>query len=111
MGMYRLEVSHVTDRDRQAILDLLMPDADENQVFAGKVSGIHTMCAFYEDQAIAYALAFQCEMTMNCQVKVAFHPTDRPMREQRQHASLPLTDDEHRHCAPLNGDRAFRLLR
>ena len=111
MGMYRLEVSHITDRDRQALLDLLRPDADDGRVYTGKVSGVPTMCAFYEDQAIAYALAFQCEMTMNCRVKVAFHPTDRPMRELREYAALPLTDEERRHCAPLNGDRAFRLLR
>lgn len=111
MGMYRLEVSHVTARDRQALLDLLIPDADENQVFAGRVSGVPTLCAFYEDQTIAYDLAFQCEMTMNCQVKVAFHPTDRTMREQRQSAAVPLTVDERRHCAPLNGDRVFRLLK
>lgn len=111
MGMYRLEVSHVTNRDRQALLDLLMPDADNGRVYTGKVSGVPTVCAFYEIQAIAYALAFQCEMTMNCRVKVAFHPTDCPLQEQRQHVARPLTDEERRQCAPLNGDRAFRLLR
>lgn len=111
MGMYRLEVSRIAEQDRQAILDLLTPHADEQYVFTGTVSGIRTLLAFYEERETAYALAFQCEMTMNCQVKVVFHPTDCPMREKRERAAAPLTSEERRRCAPLNGNRDFHLLR
>jgi hypothetical protein len=111
MGMYRLEVSRIADRDRQAILDMLMPHADGSRVFNGTVSGVRTLWAFYEDREIVYALAFQCDMTMNCRVHVGYHQTDQPIREQRQQAAASLTDEERRRCAPLNGNRDFRLLK
>ena len=111
MGMYRLEVSQVADRDRQAIIDLLMPDADDGRVFNGIVAGIGTISAFYEARAIAYALALQCRLTINCRVHIDYCPTDGPMREKRGHAHAPLTEAERRHCAPLNGKRDFHLLR
>jgi hypothetical protein len=111
MGMYRLEVSRVADQDRQAIIDLLMPDADDGRVFNGTVTGIGTISAFYEDREIAYGLAFQCHMTMNCRVEIDYCPTDCPMREKRERADAPLTEGERRRCAPLNGDRDFHLLR
>jgi len=111
MGMYRLEVSRAADQDRQTIVDLLMPEADDGCVFNGTVTGIGTISAFYEDRNTAYGLAFQCAMTMNCSIDVDYHPTDRPMREKRERASVALTDEERRHYAPLNGNREFRLLR
>src|SRR2546425_2889233 len=111
MGMYRLEVSRVADQDRQTIIDLLMPQADDGRVFNGTVTGISTISAFYEDRNTAYWLAFQCEMTMNCSVDVDYHPTDRSMREKREQVAAPLTAEERRHYAQLNGNRAFRLLK
>jgi hypothetical protein len=111
MGMYRIEVSRVADRDRQAIIDLLRPDADDGRVFNGTVTGIGTISAFYEDREIAYALAFQCRMTTNSHVHIDYCPTDCPMREKREQAAAPLTEAERRQCAPLNGNRNFRLLR
>ena len=36
---------------------------------------------------------------------------DCPMREKRERAFVPLADEERRHYPPLNGSRAFGLLR
>ena len=112
MGMYRLEVSQMADQDRQTIIDLLMPQADDGRVFNGTVTGIGTISAFYENEDTAYALALDCETTVFCRAEVDYHPTDQPMREKRdQPASVPLTDEERRQYAPLNGNREFRLLK
>ena len=111
MGMYQIEVSWMAEQDRQTIIDLLTPHADDGRVYQGIVSGIGTFSAFYEDGDTAYALALQCEMTMNCKVKVAYHATDCPLREKRKQAATPFTSEERRYCAPLNGNRDFRLLR
>ncbi len=88
-----------------------MPQADNGRVFNGTVTGIGTISAFYADRNTAYGLALQCAMTMKCSVDVDDHPTDRPMREKREQVAAPLTNEEHRHYAPLNGHREFRLLR
>lgn len=111
MGMYQLEVSRVAERDRQSIIDLLMPQADDGRIYKGTVSGVGMILAFYEDRETAYALALQCEMTRNCRVKVDYHPTDCPAREKRKRVGAPLTSEERRHSAPLNGNRDFRLLK
>ena len=111
MGMYQLDVSRIAAHDRQTIIDLLIPHADDGRVYQGIVAGTVTISACYEDGDTAYALALQCEMTMNCRVVVAYHPTDCPLRQKRKQATTPLTSEERRHCAPLNGKRDFRLLK
>jgi len=101
----------MANQDRQTIIDLLMPRADDGRVFNGTVTGIGTISAFYEDSDTAYALALDCETTVFCRAEVDYHPTDQPMREKREQAAAPLTDEERRHYAPLNGNREFRLLK
>jgi hypothetical protein len=87
MGMYRLEISRMADQDRQTIIDLLMPKADDGRIFNGTVTGIGTISACYEDSDTAHALALDCETTVFCKAEVDYHPTDRPMREKREQAA------------------------
>jgi len=89
----------MADQDRQIIIDLLMPKADDGRVFNGTVTGIGTISAFYEDSDTAHALALDCETTVFCKAEVDYHPTERPMREKRDQPVAALSSPIAQHMA------------